>query len=309
MVADIEFRLGTHIEDTFRIHRPVQRLARNNSKYMSCELKDRSDAIRAYAWLNRYQGVQLVEGALVQVSGSLRWFADRWFVDIASTTPADTQAADPLKYLPDEYCPIPNGITRLSKILSQLQILQLREFMFDVLRDDRITLPFLKLAASYKHHHAYAGGLLEHSLECAEFVLRAAVRQDIQTELLVCAALLHDIGKTRTLDWENNRWVGTLLGHDLLTLEILAHQLSKLDQVWPDGATALRYLLSWKLQERKGKRPLMTAVELLQSADRISCGMHNEAELFNESPEWKRIVSDDTGRRFWRPGRVPARAT
>ena len=52
----------------------------------------------------------------------------------------------------------------------------------------------------------------------------------------------------------------------------------------------------------------MTAVELLQSADRISCGMHNEAVLFNDSPEWKRIVSDDTGRKFWRPGKVPARA-
>ena len=308
MVADIEYRQGALVEGIFRIHRPVQRLARNNSQYLACVLKDRSDDINAYAWLDRYQGVQLEEGVLVQVSGSVRWFADRWFVDIANTVLADNQAGDPLKYLPDEYCPIPNCITRLSEILSYLQIPQLREFISDVLRDDRITLPFFKLAASYKHHHAYAGGLLEHSLECAEFVVRAAGRWDVQTELLVCASLLHDIGKTRTLNWENNRWTGTLLGHDLLTLEILAHQLSKLDQVWSDGATALRYLLSWKLQERKGKRPLMTAVELLQSADRISCGLHNEAVLFKDSPEWKRIVSDDTGRRFWRPGQVPARA-
>lgn len=308
MVSDIKFKQGALVKDIFRIHRPVQRLARNNSQYLACVLKDRSNDINAYAWLDRYQGVQLEDRALVQVSGSIRWFADRWFVDIASTTPANNQAGDPLKYLPDEYCPMPNGIMRLAEILSQIQNLQLREFVFDVLRDDRITLPFIKLAASYKHHHSYAGGLLEHSLECAEFVLRAAGRRDIQTELLVCAALLHDIGKTRTLNRENNRWTGTLLGHDLLTLEILAHQLSKLDQVWSDGATALRYLLSWKLQEKKGKRPLMTAVEFLQSADRISCGMHNEAVLFNDSPEWKRIVSDDTGRRFWRPGQVPARA-
>jgi len=308
MIASLEYRPNAPVEATLRIHNPTIRTARNNSRYLSCTLKDRSGQIPAYAWLDRYDGDQLEEKALVTVYGSMRHFADRWHVDISAATRTENSSDDPLQFLPGDYCPIAGGMQRLEAILNQLKIMPLREFILNVLRNDSMALPFISLPASQKHHHSYAGGLLEHSLECAEFVIRATGCMHEHDELAACAALLHDIGKTKTLNRTSRNLIGALLGHDLLTLELLAQPLAQLDHVWPDGATALRYLLSWKLQSYGGKRPLMTVAEVVQAADRISSGLNNESVLFGESPAWKKLVSDEAGRKFWRPEKLTADA-
>ena len=308
MIASLEYRQNAQVEAKFRINNPIIRTARNHTRYVTCILRDRAGQIPAYAWLERYRGNDLIDKSLVIVSGSMRWFADRWHVDLSEATLALKSSSDPLQYLPDEYSPISGGVQRLEGILNRLKIAPLREFMLNVMRDDRIALPFLALPASQKHHHAYPGGLLEHSLECAEFVIRATECMNEQGELAICAALLHDIGKTRTLNRASGNLIGALLNHDLLTLELLAQPLALMDCTWPDGATALRYLLSWKLQCYGGRSPLMTIAETVQAADRISSGMYNETELFGESPVWKKFVSDGKGRKFWRPSAAIAHA-
>jgi len=308
MITNLEYRQNAPIEATLRIHNPTTRTARNSSRYMACTLKDRAGQLPAYAWLDRYHGDQLEEKSLATVYGSMRWFVDRWHIDISAATRVENSSDDPLQYIPDDYSPIAGGVQRLEAILNQLKITPLREFVLNVLRKDSMALPFLSLPASQKQHHSYAGGLLEHSLECAEFVIHATESMTVQSELAVCAALLHDIGKTRTLNRANGSMIGALIGHDLLTLELLAQPLAQLDQVWSDGATALRYLLSWKLQCYGGKRPLMTVAEVVQAADRISSGYNNETTLFEKSPAWKKLVSDETGRKFWRPEKLTAYA-
>jgi putative nucleotidyltransferase with HDIG domain len=307
MIASLDYRPNAPVEATLRIHNPAIRTARNNKHYLACTLQDRSGQIPAYAWLDRYDGDQLEEKALVTVYGSMRWFADRWHVDISAATRVENSPGDPLQYIPDDYSPVAGGVQRLEAILHQLKIKPLRDFVRNVLRKDSMALLFLSLPASQKQHHSYAGGLLEHSLECAEFVIRVTESMNVQSELAVCAALLHDIGKTRTLYRENGSMIGALIGHDLLTLELLAQPLAQLDHVWSDGATALRYLLSWKLQSYGGKRPLMTVAEIVQAADRISSGLNNESVLFGESPAWKKLVSNEQGK-FWRPGITEAQA-
>lgn len=300
MIMNVERRQGAQVEGTFRVHRPVRRVARNHATYQVCMLQDRTGKIPAYAWSDRYQGVSLEDKQLVAISGKMRWFGDRWYIDLSAAEQAGS-ADNPFRFLPDDYCPIQGCVSRLAAVVDQLKIRPLREFVLNVLRNDAIVVPLLAMPASRNHHHSYAGGLLEHSLECVEFVLRAAGQWGEQRELAACAALVHDVGKIRTLDRSSGRLLGALLGHDLLTLELLAHPLAQLDQEWRDGGIALRYLLSWKLQGRNGNRPLMTAAELVQAADRISSGLHNETALFRDTPAWRQLVSDEVGRKFWRP--------
>lgn len=307
MIMTMERRQGAQVTGTFRVQRPVRRVARNHATYQVCMLQDRTGQIPAYAWSDRYQGVSLEDKQLVAITGKMHFFCERWHIDLSATEQAG-KVDDPFGYLPDDYCPVPGSVSRLFTVVDQLKICPLREFVLDVLRDDTIALPLLALPASRSHHHSYAGGLLEHSLECVEFILNAAGQWGEQRELAACAALVHDIGKIRTLDRSSGSLIGALLGHDLLTLELLAQPLARLDQAWRDGGTALRYLLSWKVQGRNCSRPLMTAAELVQAADRISSGLHNEAALFGKTPAWRQLVSDEIGRKFWRPKAVVAQA-
>lgn len=309
MLADMEFRQNGQVSGIFRVHKPVIRTARNNSRYLSCVLKDRSGQIQAYVWFERRPCIHLENRSLVAVHGCTRCFADRWHIDISEATMEEKRVDNPLMYFSDDYFAVSDGHKRLEAAVRFFNIPALREFVLNVLRQDSIAFPFFSLPASNKQHHAYPGGLFEHSLECVEFVQHASMRQDqARRELAVCAALLHDIGKVRTLDRKGGNLIGALIGHDLLTLELLAQPLAQLDQTWPDGAIALRYLLSWKLQCFGGKTPMMTIAEIVQTADRVSSGMYNEGTLFGAAPAWKKLVTDDNGKKFWRPDPTLAQA-
>jgi len=125
----------------------------------------------------------------------------------------------------------------------------------------------------------------------------------IEKELGVIAALLHDISKTRTMTNNHRKTtLGYVVEHDLLTLEVLAAHLRELDRTWPDGATALRYLLTWK--NSKHSLPLLPVAEAVQAADRVSSALDARKLAYFNVPEWKRFCNLDVGgpvNRFWLP--------
>lgn len=303
MIAQLEYKNGEAFRGIYRIHRPEIKTARNNSKYLSCTLLDRSGELQAYGWLERFTvDVSLTQMSLFKVQGHLRWFGDRWIADLEQTFRHTDLLEQPLKTIPITACPSSTGLKRLENLLDYLESTPLKKMLVSMMNNDSILLPFISLPASRQNHHAYPGGLLDHCVECAELVASYKQNPDDIRELGTVAALLHDIGKVRTLGKDGSgTMIGRMLGHDILTLELLAEPLSLLDREWRDGGTALRYLLSWKLQSRFGSKPLMVISELIQAADRISSGNDNEKVLFRDMPDWRQYASDNSGRRAWRP--------
>lgn len=94
---------------------------------------------------------------------------------------------------------------------------------------------FVQARASLQHHHAGAHGLLQHSLDCAQRALRlAAGDPSVDAEVLIMAALLHDLGKADEYRWDaaQRRWRltlrGELIGHRLSTLQWMTEALAEL---------------------------------------------------------------------------------
>ena len=303
MIANLDYQTGEAFSGIFRMHCPEVKTARNNARYLSCVLQDRSGDLPAYAWSECFtEGSGYTELDRVQVQGRLRMLGGRWIADLESAEVSKGEQAVPLALVPGAACPLPTGLERLERVLDGLHNAPLKRMLLLVLNNDTLLLPFLVLPASRRNHHAYSGGLLDHSLECAEFVANYHQYTADILELGIVAALLHDIGKVRTLGPEGKgTMLGRVLGHDHLTLELLSEPLALLDREWRDGGIALRYLLSWKLQPRASAKPLMVMSELVQAADRISTGADNERELFRDMPNWRQYVHDENGRSAWRP--------
>jgi 3'-5' exoribonuclease len=303
MIAQLDYHHGNTFSGIYRLCRPEIKTARNYSKYLACSLQDKSGELKAYAWLDRYVGdPRLPQMALIKVQGRLRWFDDQWIADLEQAYRHTEFIEHPLEIIPNSASPSPTGLERLECFLGNLSSTPLRKLLVTVMNNDNILLPFIALPASRQNHHAYPGGLLEHSLECAEFVSHCKQFSAETLELGAVAALLHDVGKVRTIGKDGRgTMIGRMLGHDLLTFEMLAEPLSQLDEEWRDGGAALRYLLSWKLQSRYGNKPLIVISEMIQAADRISSGIDNEKELFRDMPVWRQYASDENGRRAWRP--------
>lgn len=306
MIRDLPYMNGQAITGTFRIHRPEHRTARNGHDFISLVLEDLSGTIKAFAWRNRYEGPPfLTEMDKVLLTGTMKQFNGEWHIDVLSIEPLRGAVDDPLALVPCRLCSEVGHVEQLRELVGALDTGPLRSFVREILADDSITLPFVSVPASRQHHHASPGGLLVHSLECAETVAALPCFTGGVRELGIVAALLHDVGKVRTSGRTRGYpCPGAVVGHDALTLEVLAPHLRTLDKFWPDGGVALRYLLTWRAGNRARALPLITIAEAVAAADRISCGLDRDQAAFASAPEWQAWTTAGGSRR-WRLREAP----
>ncbi|NYS62572.1 TraI domain-containing protein [Vreelandella salicampi] len=211
-----------------------------------------------------------------------------------------------LQSLPRVYCPVRETFDQLVSTAQSLHSAHLREFLTRVLeRQDRMEA-FLNAPASVSYHHAYPGGLLQHSLDVANNAV-AMLRLNepdmprLMQETCFVAGLLHDIGKTYTYDSKgkpNAAW--KLCSHDAFTLEACAYGLAYLDQHAPDLAIMLRHV--WTCASpgaRYGQPAAMTLARYVRDADGQSAMADNQQRAFSRTNGWgfSRLGQN----LFWRP--------
>lgn len=299
---DLDLQNGDHIHGFYRVRSPKRRQTNGRAFDYVLELENLFGATSAIVPWQRLSTCKplLNDMQSVYVSGHIQKHKSARIIDILDMKPIK-DPADPLALLPVSHCPEPIKVLKLRDIVKSLSILPLRTLLEKVFADDDLALPYVKLPASCRHHHAQSAGLLTHSLECACIVAAMPGFSSIEKELGITTALLHDLGKIRTLErGRHNRFNGALLDHESLTLELLASQLAWLDHRWSDGALAIRYLLTWKQQKRGKTLPMMTLAEALAAADRISTGLEREHMAFHQEPEWRSYIQDQ-GMHRWRP--------
>ncbi|BBP00789.1 HD domain-containing protein [Sulfuriferula nivalis] len=181
----------------------------------------------------------------------------------------------------------PNDLMRLVRFAMFLNHSALQQFIWALLKDEQKMLKFVTLPASGSHHHAYPGGLLEHSLDVALLSyqwLRDMPEVSInEQELTLCAALLHDFGKVITMTVEQGYTpMGYAVQHDELTIASLEPYFSELARNWPEGASALAYMLTW--HHRKGHAKYATAL-IVKSADQVSAAINRRNAAFANKPD------------------------
>ena len=181
-------------------------------------------------------------------------------------------------------CPLQarDALSRLDGLFHSLKSNALRRFLGGVLADPNLKVPFVTCRASRSHHHAVPGGLLLHSVETA---LRARAWSDSLSpelaELVQVAALVHDIGKIRTVGGGKRRpELGRWVRHDDLTLEMIAPQMAGLEASWPEGAALLRHSLTWYRPVQPSGYARFIGADILRACD----GIDTAIDLGKNSP-------------------------
>lgn len=300
-ISSLERRHGARFSGVFRIRQPLSRIAQNGSRYLCMFLEDATGTIKAYVWSkNLDQAFKEFDRA--EVSGTIRSFDNTWIANISEVKKAAADVDNALQLIPKSICPLPTLLDQMGELVTLLSTDALRQFVCTVLADDQITFPFVSAPASRQHHHCMAGGLLEHSLECAAMVSRFVEFPRAELELALVGALFHDIGKIRTMKSVGKlSAIGYVCDHESLTLEVLAPHLQVLDIICPDAAIALRYLWTWRNRRYQRAMPLLTVAEAIAAADRISSGLNVQEAAFRDQPDWKNFASYGTNNSFWRP--------
>lgn len=183
----------------------------------------------------------------------------------------------PRKYRKLSLLPYPAVIDKtdleaLIAITETISIPSLKTFINQTLMQGRVMLPFLRNPASITYHHNFVGGLLKHSIAVAHTFIENCHLSTEEKELGIVGALLHDIGKTQTLnDAMQYTATGSIINHDALTLELCAVSLYILAQSNPRYADILRHIWTCSSpREVFGFKPKVNIAIQVQKADRIN---------------------------------------
>lgn len=186
--------------------------------------------------------------------------------------------------LPPTLCPVANVLASTLEVIDGINAKPLRRFVKRVLADRMVCRFFWTMPASARHHHAWPGGLAAHSLEVALDLATQSQLDNTERDLAVAGGLLHDIGKvwSYTPDMFQNR-AGRAMGHELVGLSRLEQEIRILEGNWPDGAYAMRVLLSGCGRIRPDGSMPSSLVARIKAADQRSC---EQERALKPSRQW-----------------------
>jgi 3'-5' exoribonuclease len=217
-------RAGDDVDAVFACSRKDRLTARSGLPYLALELRDRTGAIqgRAFRDADLLAG-RFERGELVRVRGRVERFRDELQVDVKAIERAE--AADPAAFLPVAYRDVEELEGFLEHLASEVHDPEYRALLGRLLADEALRADWRRAPCTRGGHHAYLGGLLEHTVAVGTLALEACqLHPRLNSDLLICAALVHDLGKTREFTYGAEIALseeGRLLGHVILGQQML----------------------------------------------------------------------------------------
>lgn len=208
-----------------------------NEIYLSFEFGDRSGRIRGSLWRDIEEANNSIQvGDIIKVKGKVITFFDHNHLSIdqiRKTTPKDN--VNPEQFLPSASKNIQDMYENLNTNLAEIKNLNLQKLIKLFLPDKEFMDRFCNAPGGKLWHHAYLGGLLEHTLSVitiAKFLIQH-YHNSVNGDLLLAAAFLHDIGKIEefsTHGFVEYSTPGRLLGHITLGANMIMEKISEISE-------------------------------------------------------------------------------
>ncbi|MDO4570123.1 MAG: OB-fold nucleic acid binding domain-containing protein [Planctomycetia bacterium] len=249
-----EFQDQESINQVFRAGNKLLRPNRNGETYLQVDLSDKTGSLTARLW-NAGESVynSFENGDYIQVEGKTQIFQGAMQMIAKKIRRVEASNVDE-----DDFLRIPSVksdqlVVKMSEMLRNLRDPNLNALAECYLMDADFMQKFCVLPAGVKHHHAYFGGLIQHTLTMMEAAQKlSALYPKLHPELLIFSAFLHDTGKTEELASDpefSYTDEGQLLGHIALGLRILDAKIVEAERLSgetfpPEVAKHLRHIIA-----------------------------------------------------------------
>jgi 3'-5' exoribonuclease len=218
------------VEGVFACTRKERQISRAGTPYLNVELGDSTGTILARVFNDAdLLAGRFERGELVQVRGRVERYRDKLQLNISAIERAGDTLADPAGFLPTAYRDLDELEGFLEHLAREVYDPSLKSMLANLLADAELRVELRRAPCSVpgqRGHHAYLGGLLEHTVGVATLAHElCALHPRLDRDLLLSAAIVHDLGKTREFTYgaELARSAeGRLLGHVELGLRTLA---------------------------------------------------------------------------------------
>ena len=220
-VADLSE--GTLVDATFAVQRKQRRRTRNGDPFLTVELADRTGRVAGVMWKDvNVLGARFEPGDTVRVLGRVASYGGRLQIEVRDLEKVDQ--GDPLELVPGSRRDAETLEGFVEFLAGEIHHEGLAELVSRFVDDPGLRARMRSAPAS-ETHHAYAGGLLEHTVAVASLCRETAqLHPRLDPDLLLAAALLHDVGRTETFTGGVTIALseeGRLLGHVLAGVRMI----------------------------------------------------------------------------------------
>ncbi|MBX2975196.1 MAG: HD domain-containing protein [Ignavibacteriaceae bacterium] len=288
---------GDKINYFLLIRRAEVKVSKTNKKFLSMDLGDQSGAISTNLW-EEYEQIfdQFIVGKVVKVAGTIEEYqgSPQLRIETIRLT-TDSELVTPKDFLPHSLRNLDEMKSELDSFINSIENTYLNQLVKNLFSGERFE-KFIDAPAGKTIHHSYIHGLLEHTLEIAKICdLMGKIHPEINRDLLISGALLHDFAKIEELLFESSFEYsdsGKLVGHIVLCALLVEKEIEMIE-AFPHE---LKNLLVHLILSHQGKLEFASPV-VPKTLEAII--LYQADELSAKSNAYKRILLNDNSDAKW----------
>jgi 3'-5' exoribonuclease len=244
----MDIKAGDRVDDIFVLSEKILSQKRDGNNFLNVTLSDKTGTIKGVVWDNVDQiAAGITSGDFAHVNGSVSDYRGTLQIVIKSMEPFSPERIDPSDFLPQSSRNIDGMFERLMKRTDSITTDYLKALIDAFFKDTEFVNKFKTAPAAKKMHHAYIGGLLEHTLSMSSLADKIAGHYSgIDRDLLLSGTILHDIGKVDEFEYQykiDYSDKGRLLNHIVIGIKMLDDKLSGIEHFPEDQMLLLKHMI------------------------------------------------------------------
>ena len=247
---------------------------RNGKPYFSLKLQDKTGVIEAKVWDINSNIDHFEAYDYIQIDGNVILYQEEFQLNVQKITKSSEGELDPADYIPATPKNINVLLEQLKELVGSVRNVYIKKLLESFFLDEEFIREFKYHAAAKSVHHAYLGGLLEHTVTVAKIGENLCEHYPIANkELVIAGCLLHDIGKLQELsklpegDYTDH---GNMLGHIAIGTEQIHDHIKKINNFPPELETLIKHIMlshHGEYEYGSPKRPKTIEAMIVHCAD------------------------------------------
>ncbi len=239
---------GDKIDDIFMLSEKNLAQKKDGNNYLNMTFSDKTGRIKGVMW-DRVDEIigGITSGDFVHIVGNVSEYRDMLQLVVKKMDVCSIDSIAPADFLPATSRDVDTMFDRLLKITATIQTVYVKNLLQAFWDDEEFVNNFKTAPAAKKVHHAYVGGLLEHSLSMAFLAEKIADHYSgVDRDMLIAGTILHDIGKIRefkyktSIDYSDE---GRLMSHIVIGIQMLDEKIEQVESFPREKALLLKHIL------------------------------------------------------------------
>lgn len=289
-----DYNDGDRMFDIYLCKHKVSAVTKNGKPYDSLILQDKSGTIDAKIWDPNNAGIGDFDALdYIEVYGDITSFQGALQVNVKRIRKCQEGEYSPADYLPVSKYNIDDMYKELLGYISSIENIYLKQLLqaFFV-EDENFIKVFRQSSAAKTVHHGFVGGLLQHTLSVVKMCdYYCGAYEKLNRDLLLTAAICHDIGKTKELSlFPQNDYTdeGQFLGHIVIGTEMVGEKIRKIEGFPTILASELKHCIlahHGEYEFGSPKKPAIMEAVALNFADNTDAKLQTFTEIMENTTE------------------------